>query len=88
MNALVAALGKRAASAARTLAGELQNAAAPRTDFERYVAQKKAPTPAPAVVKRPASGPIVTPPPRTRVEVEEEEEALEEKSRARARQRR
>lgn len=96
VNALVAALGKRAASAARTLAGtvsprEGQPAAAPpRTDFERYVAGKKQPVAAP-VQARASSGPIVTPPPRTRVveaEVEVEEEELEESARVPARRRR
>lgn len=89
VNALVAALGKRAASAARTLAGEVQaRASAPNTEFERYVAKKKGAEPV-----RPAPGPIVTPPPRTRVaspEPEADEAEVEEAERraSRSRQRR
>lgn len=90
VNALVAALGKRAASAAKTIAGELETRA-PSTDFERYVAQKKGvaqPTPAAAAH---APSVIVTPPPRTRVaaaEEDAEEEEAEAQRPARARHRR
>lgn len=89
VNALVAALGKRAASAARTLAGEVQQGLAPaRTDFDRYVAQKKGAMPEPQRAAPKPSPVIVTPPPRTRVaEPAEEEPELEETARARQRQR-
>jgi hypothetical protein len=87
VNALVSALGKRAASAARTLSGEVQpSAAPPRTEFEHYVAQKRGTAPA-----RPASGPIVTPPPpRTRVAEPEREadDAEQDDERSRTRRRR
>jgi hypothetical protein len=84
VTALVAALGKRAASAAKTLSGE------PRTEFERYVAHQKQPAAARVASASPSrSGPIVTPPPRTRVaEPEEEGELLEDEVRTRARRRR
>jgi hypothetical protein len=89
VTALVSALGKRAASAARTLSGEPRRD--PRTDFERYVARQRGtavPVATPALER---SGPIVTPPPpRTRVEAPAEEEVEErvEEARVRARRRR
>ncbi len=93
VTALVAALGKRAASAAKTLSEELTAAAAsPRTEFERYVAQQKQPAPvASTVASAGAKGPIVTPPPpRTRVaEADEQvdEDELEERTRRTGRRR-
>lgn len=89
VTALVSALGKRAASAARTLSGEPRRD--PRTDFERYVAQQKGtPVAAPVAARLPPkpTGPIVTPPPRTRVEAPEEDELVEEEALVRARRRR
>ena len=59
VNALVRALGKRAAIAARSIAG----APVSNTEFERYVAGRKGPKPPPG-----AEAPVlVTPPPRPRV---------------------
>ncbi len=79
VNALVAALGKRAVSAARTLSGEIQAATAPRTEFERYVKKQKTS----ASTSAGPSGPLVTPPPpRTRVaDAEDQGEELEDEVR-------
>ncbi len=95
VNALVAALGKRAASAAKTIAAEVEAAVHPRTEFERYVARQKtpasaspSPTKASATEQARANGPLVTPPPpRTRVAEPDEALDVEEPEEARTRAR-
>lgn len=86
VTALVTALGKRAASAAKTIAGEVEAAVPPRTEFERYVARQKTPAAATSTTtssgatraEARSKGPLVTPPPRTRVAEPADDRELED----------
>lgn len=87
VTALVAALAKRAGDAAKTIATEIERAsqtpdAPPRTEFEHYVARQKTPAPKAEGTSTAATGPIVTPPPRTRVAEPADEAADDEAAEA------